>query len=157
MFCNHCGAPNPDDANHCKRCGRAMAPTSPLSPPANVPTTGMSLPYGWGRFFGAFSAILCLLGLLWALLKLSMGQRVFSVLVLILSVLLSVQAWGLLKKRKVGLRVFYSLCVFMSVDLVLEYTYIPSIGETPALSAWFYAGLYLGSLPYFLKRRREFV
>ncbi|MFJ2773650.1 zinc ribbon domain-containing protein [Streptomyces sp. NPDC087300] len=55
--CPHCGAPAPDEARFCMKCGRerapepAAAPTAP-PPPAYVPATGPVTPSPVGAFFG---------------------------------------------------------------------------------------------------------
>ncbi len=38
MFCNYCGAPNPDDARYCRACGRSMN-WNPAQTPAASPST----------------------------------------------------------------------------------------------------------------------
>jgi len=114
------------------------------------------LQYRWGKFFGILSAIVCLLGILGALAKLVLGQTTFALLIASFSVLLGIQAWGLLRKKAKGLAIFYFLCAIMLVDLILEYTYMPSVGEFPRPVAWVWAALYVGSIPYFLKRHRDF-
>src|SRR5690349_23289142 len=40
MFCNSCGAPNPDSASFCNKCGKAVIR------PAIVQSTGNTLPQG---------------------------------------------------------------------------------------------------------------
>ena len=38
MYCNHCGAHNPDDAGFCSRCGNAVSiDATPVAPPAPPP------------------------------------------------------------------------------------------------------------------------
>lgn len=39
MFCNYCGAPNPDVASFCNKCGKAMAGTPAIAPVQAQPIT----------------------------------------------------------------------------------------------------------------------
>jgi hypothetical protein len=45
MFCIHCGAPNPEDASFCNKCGKAVAgianPAIPAEAPRQVPASTM--------------------------------------------------------------------------------------------------------------------
>lgn len=113
-------------------------------------------PYRWGRIFGALLVIVSVLGFLLAGLRLSLGAPVDALFYSFLSLLLGLQAWGLLKKRKAGLVLYYFLCAFMLIDLLLEYAYMPLVGESPNPVSWVYATLYLASAPYFFKRYHDF-
>ena len=47
MFCNYCGASNPNEASFCNKCARAIArpPARESSPPEVAPTVPLSSPH----------------------------------------------------------------------------------------------------------------
>ena len=44
MFCNYCGAPNPDVASFCNKCGKALA-AAPASAPVSTPAQSRPINY----------------------------------------------------------------------------------------------------------------
>ncbi len=80
MYCNKCGASNPDDANFCSKCGKAIAgasppPTAPVKkpqvvaqyiapPPLDVLAPQPALPVSGSRFWVGFVAVFLLFVLL---------------------------------------------------------------------------------------------
>jgi hypothetical protein len=125
--------------------GRARADTDP-------PEVSGSLPYRWGRFFAGQSALAACVYVYFAF---SVSQsHVMRLSMAGLAVLAMLQALGLWKKRRFGLIAFLILCIVALVDVIASD--IPSLNWGESGGALGPAVLYLGSLPYFLRRRSEF-
>jgi hypothetical protein len=111
-----------------------------------------SLPYRWGRFFAGQSALAACVYVYFAFaVSLSHVMRLSMAGLAVLAVL---QALGLWKKKSFGLAAFLILCIVTLVDVIASD--IPSLSWGESGSTLGPAVLYLGSLPYFLRRRSEF-
>lgn len=108
------------------------------------------LPYRWGMAFGVWHALGANLLLLTVVLLAERREWLGCALFAGIAALVAVEAWGLLERCTIGLRLFYIVCVLAVGDLLFA-------------SEWENGDVALGSivtlvsLPYFVRRRREFV
>ena len=114
-----------------------------------------SRPYRWGKFFASLSILECLVFIILAVVGVRHGVLKVILLCLLLAVLSAIQAWGLMAKRKSGLVAFYISCLVSIANTVFFYFSSPDFWRDPQ-SGLGAVILYVGSLPYFLKRRHEF-
>ena len=110
------------------------------------------LPYRWGKFFAGLSALTACVYVYFAF-AVSLSHMV-RVSMAGLAVLAGLQALDLWKKKRFGLIAFLILCIVALVDVIPSE--IPSLNWGESGGALGPAVLYLGSLPYFLRRRSEF-
>ncbi len=110
------------------------------------------LPYRWGKFFAGLSALTAC-GYIYIAFAVSLSD-IGRVSIAGLAVLAGLQALGLWKKKRFGLIAFLILCIVALVDAIASD--IPSLNRGESGRALGPAVLYLGSLPYFLRRRSEF-
>lgn len=109
------------------------------------------LPYRWGKFFAVLSGITCVGAVFLGILAEEHKSELAAALAILIALLVGIQTWGLLKRRKLGLIAFYVLCAAAIAEIVLSDTGWGKPGE-----GFGTAVLYVGSLPYFIRRHEEF-